>query len=181
MKPFLLALFTVVLTGLLHSGDTAAEPAQASASVPSAELREQLLAARERAWRSFFQEDTSALEDILAPELIAIQENSVAWGERAGLISLAESMQDRGVELTRLEFPRTEIQVCDDTAFLYYTYIMEQRLGEQAAVHAGRGTEIFVRRDGRWVDVGWHLDNGPFVHRDGAWIRLGEPVPEPGT
>lgn len=69
----------------------------------------------------------------------------------------------------------------DDTAILYYTYIMEQRLGEQAAVHAGRGTEIFVRRDGRWVDVGWHLDNGPFVHRDGAWIRLGEPVPEPGT
>ncbi|MDV3206547.1 MAG: TetR family transcriptional regulator [Rhodococcus ruber] len=44
-----------------------------------------------------------------------------------------------------------------------------------------RFTNVWVRRDGRWVDVGWHLDNGPFVHRDGAWIRLGEPVPEPGT
>ena len=69
----------------------------------------------------------------------------------------------------------------DNTAILYYTYVMEQRLGDQAAVDTGRGTEIFVRRDGKWVDVGWHLDQGAFQRKNGTWIRLGQPVPKVGS
>lgn len=182
MKSFIYALFSAVLiAGPPQSSGAKAEPSQVPSTVPSAQVRQELLAARETAWRSFFQKDSSVLERILAPELIAIQESSEPWGSRAGLIRLAKSMSERGVQLTRLDFPRTEIQVFGDTAILYYTYVMEQRLGEQVAVHAGRGTEIFVRRDGRWVDVGWHLDSGAFQHRDGAWIRLGKPVPEPSS
>src|SRR3954466_9519527 len=38
---------------------------------------------------------------------------------------------------------------------LYYTYIFETGVeGKQSWVDTGRGTEVFVRQDGRWVDVG---------------------------
>ena len=142
-------------------------------------MHQELIKARDLAWRSFFQPDSSVVEGILAPELIAIQEASDRWDDRSGLISMAKSMSQRGVQLVRLEFPRTEIRLYGDTAILYYTYVMEQRLGQQAVVEAGRGTEVFVRREARWIDTGWHLDNGAFQRRDGAWVRLGEAVPEP--
>ena len=142
-------------------------------------VHQELIRARDLAWRSFFQPDSSVVERILAPELIAIQEGSDRWDDRSGLISMAKSMSQRGVQLVRLEFPRTEIRLYGDTAILYYTYVMEQRLGQQAVVEAGRGTEVFVRREDRWIDTGWHLDNGAFQRRDGAWVRLGEAVPEP--
>ncbi len=66
-----------------------------------------------------------------------------------------------------------------DTAILYYTYVFETGGNGKSVVDAGRGTEVFVRRDGKWVDVGWHLDNGPFFRKDGEWIRAGGPYPEP--
>jgi hypothetical protein len=150
-----------------------------AADVPSDKVRAELLTAREVAWRSFVQKDPAVVEGILAPELIAIQENSGRWENRERLVELAKSMGERGVQMTRLEFPRTEIQLFGDTAILYYTYIMEQKLGANTAVSAGRGTEVFVRRKGRWVDVGWHLDSGAFQQKDGSWIRVGEPVPAP--
>jgi hypothetical protein len=180
MKPSACALLGALLTfSSIESSNAADAPAGAPSSAPSEQVRKELLETRETAWRSFFQKDVSVVESILAPELIAIQESSELWADRAGLVSMAKSMGERGVQLPRLEFPRTEIQLFGDTAILYYTYIMEQRLGDRVAVHAGRGTEIFVRRNGKWVDVGWHLDNGAFQRKDGAWIRLGEPVPDP--
>jgi hypothetical protein len=51
--------------------------------------------------------------------------------------------------------------------------VFETALGDRSAVDTGRGTEIFVRRNGKWVDVGWHLDNGPFVRKDERWIKVG--------
>jgi hypothetical protein len=30
----------------------------------------------------------------------------------------------------------------------------------QRQAYAGRGTEIFVRRGGAWINSGWHLDSG---------------------
>jgi hypothetical protein len=148
-----------------------------AADVPSDKVRAELLTAREVAWRSFVQKDPAVVEGILAPELIAIQENSDRWENRERLVELAKSMGERGVQMTRLEFPRTEIQLFGDTAILYYTYIMEQKLGANTAVSAGRGTEVFVRRKGRWVDVGWHLDSGAFQQKDGSWIRVADCKP----
>jgi hypothetical protein len=173
----------VLACALFASTHAAEESSSQKAVAPATQLtervRKELLAARETAWRSFFQKDASVVEKILAPELIAIQQNEETWDNRAHLVALAKSMSGRGVELRRLEFPHTEIQLFGDTAILYYTYIMEQALGKNVAVDAGRGTEVFVRRDGRWVDVGWHLDSGPFSRVKGEWVRVGEPVPAP--
>jgi hypothetical protein len=140
----------------------------------TAALRKELVEARDAAWRAFYRKDPARLEKLLGPELIAVQEGQERWESRDDMIAIAKSLDRSGVELRRLEFPRTEIQVFGNTAILYYTYVFSTGIGgKSGGVDAGRGTEVFVLRGGRWVDVGWHLDNGPFVLQDGKWTRLG--------
>ena len=157
----------------------ASEPQQSV----SDRTRKKLLEARDAAWRSFFQKDpATAIENAIRPEVIAIQENDEKWDNRTHLIAVAKAMQSQGINLIRLEFPRTEVQVFGDTAILYYTYIFET--GSQSGVSgvdAGRGTEVFVRKDGRWFDVGWHLDNGAFQFKDRRWVKMGDPPVPTGS
>lgn len=178
-----LLLGTILAVGWLPSGNAIDGSRQEKSAVQTSaltdEVRRELMDARETAWRSFFQKDLAVVERILAPELIAIQENSEHWVNRTRMIAMAKAMNEQGVHLLRLEFPRTEIQLFGDTAILYYTYIFETEGSGKSAIEAGRGTEIFVRRDGKWVDVGWHLDNGAFSYANGEWTRVGEPLPEP--
>jgi hypothetical protein len=35
--------------------------------------------------------------------------------------------------------------------------VLADRAGQEQET-TGRGTEVFVRRHGRWVHTGWHLD-----------------------
>jgi hypothetical protein len=174
-----LLLGTVLAIGTVQSSNAAEEREKLAVqtSLLTDEVRRELLNARDTAWRSFFQKDLTVLEKILAPELIAIQQNSDKWDDRTRLLALAKAMNEQGVQLLRLEFPRTEIQLFGDTAILYYTYIFETGLKSKSVVDGGRGTEVFVRRDGKWIDVGWHLDNGAFSHANGQWTRVGEPLP----
>jgi hypothetical protein len=178
-----LLLGTVLAIGPVLSSNAVEESLQeksiVQASVLTDEVRKELLHARDTAWRSFFQKDLTVVERILAPELIAIQQNSDKWDDRTRLIALAKAMNEQAVQLLRLEFPHTEIQLFGDTAILYYTYVFETGLKGKSVVDGGGGTEVFVRRDGKWVDVGWHLDNGAFSHANGQWIRVGETLPAP--
>jgi hypothetical protein len=138
----------------------------------SARTRAELYAARDAAWRAFFSDDPHQLERLLGPELVAIQQHQEAWVDRGQLIGLARSISKADVKIKRLEFPRTEVQVFGDVAILYYTYIFETASARASATDSGRGTEIFVRRKGKWVDVGRHRDNGAFVRRNDAWMML---------
>lgn len=163
-----------------HSAESSSQAQRAAhSSALTEEIRKELLDARQTAWTAFFQKDQAVLEEILAPELIAIQQTDERWDNRTGLLAMAKSMSKQGAQLVRLEFPRTEIQLFGDTAILYYTYIFEMANQGRTGLDAGRGTEVFVRRDGKWVDVGWHLDNGAFVRQGDQWVRVGESYPEP--
>ena len=64
-----------------------------------------------------------------------------------------------GGSLKSLEFPRNVFQQYGDTVILYTSFraVLVDRDGLAQPV-AGRGTEVFVRRDGRWIHTGWHLD-----------------------
>jgi hypothetical protein len=55
------------------------EKSAVQTSVVADEVRRELLDARDTAWRSFFQKGLTVVERILAPELIAIQQNSDKW------------------------------------------------------------------------------------------------------
>lgn len=124
-------------------------------------LRDELLAAREAVWRAWFAGDRTALERLVPPELVAIDAGADAWSGHDEVLAAAGRFADEGGKLVELDFPHTEIQLYGDVAILYtrYALTLETGAGERRSL-AGRGTEVFVRRDAGWVNAGWHLDSG---------------------
>jgi ketosteroid isomerase-like protein len=120
-----------------------------------------LLAAREAVWRDFFANNRSRLEQAIPAETIAINPGQKEWDGREQVLAGAKSFAESGGKLTRLEFPRTDIQVYGNVALLYTKYLYETESGGKSESHAGRATEMFVNRDGKWVNVGWHMDSEP--------------------
>jgi len=128
--------------------------------VPSA-VREEILSAREQVWRAWFAGDRAALERALPSEALALDPGVAEWRDRPGILAAAAEFAAGGGRLVELHFPRTEIQLYGDVAVLYTSYALKLDEGGGEVVDlAGRGTEIFVRRDGGWVNAGWHLDSG---------------------
>ncbi len=123
-------------------------------------VRRELLAAREAVWRAWFANDRGKLDAIIPEEIIAINQGEEQWHKRDAVLASAEQFAGQGGKLLRLEFARTEIQLYGDVAILYSTFLFEvENQGKRETV-SGRGTEIFVRRAGVWVNSGWHLDSG---------------------
>jgi hypothetical protein len=125
------------------------------------QAKDALLAAREAVWRDFFSNNRSRLEQNIPSETIAISPGQKEWDGREQVLAGAKSFAESGGKLTRLEFPRTEIQVYGNVALLYTKYLYETESGGKSESHTGRATEMFVNRDGKWVNVGWHMDSEP--------------------
>ena len=123
-------------------------------------LREKILAARETVWRAWFSNDQNVLGRVIPEETIAVNAGEEAWAGRETILAGAREFAENGGKLVSLDFPRTEIQLYGDVAILYTTYEVETEVGGEIQILAGRGTEIFVRRNGNWVNSGWHLDSG---------------------
>jgi ketosteroid isomerase-like protein len=122
--------------------------------------RKQLLAVREAVWRAWFANDRAAFKLLVPEETITIEAGKEAWGTRADALQEAEEFARSGSHLLRLEFPRTEIQRYGEVAILYSLYTVETEKDGKHATTSGRATEIFVHRNGRWVNSGWHTDSG---------------------
>jgi len=122
--------------------------------------RQELLAAREAVWRAWFAGDLRQLEAVIPDETIAVNAGEEAWLKRAQVLASAKGFVEGGGKLVRLEFPHTEIQLYGEVAILYSRYVLEMENKGQRETQSGRGTEIFVRRNGRWLNSGWHLDSG---------------------
>jgi hypothetical protein len=130
--------------------------AQMGVNTPLPEsIRRQLFEAREAVWRAWFSGDVAALEALLPPELITI-EGSV-WGTRASVIAAARRFSGGGRTLTKLEFPRSEVQAYGRTALIYTAYAVETRRGADTTRETGTAIEVFVMRDGKWLNSGWQL------------------------
>lgn len=125
----------------------------------SPEARKELLSARESVWRSFYANDQATFKKLVPEELIALNQDNPQWDDRAAVLAHARGFAEAGGKLVSLEFPRTEIQVYGDTAIIYTTFRVETVVQGKTGIEQGRGTEIFVRRDGSWVHTGWHLDS----------------------
>jgi Domain of unknown function (DUF4440) len=125
----------------------------------SSDNREEILKSREQVWRAFFANDRTALEQLVPPETIVISSGEKAWKYQQDVFQAAAEFQASGGKLVRLEFPRTEIQRFGDVAVLYTTYVVEIENGGRHDLSSGRATEIFVFRDGKWVNPGWHTDS----------------------
>jgi hypothetical protein len=117
--------------------------------------RGQILKVRESVWRAWFANDTKALGRLVPPE----SSDEAKWKNQADVLRTAAEFQAGGGKLLRLEFPRTEIQGFGDVAIIWTSYVVETEENGKRSVSSGRATEIFVRRDGQWVNPGWHTDS----------------------
>lgn len=117
-----------------------------------------VLAARDAAWRAYFNGDETALEDVLPDDFIGITMTDEPFADRATTVAGARAFAEGGGRLIHLAFPETRAQRYGDVVVLYGRYEAVIHAGGGESTLRGRLTEIFVRRDGRWVHPGWHLD-----------------------
>ena len=144
--------------------DTAQSPDAEAMSMASLRTlgepgKKSLLDAREAVWRAYFANDRAKLEELLPEELIAIDDGE-KWATREDVLSGAKGFVEHDGKLVRLEFPMTEIQVYGYTAIVYSKYLYEIKMDGKQFTRTGRATEMFVQRQGKWLNTGWHLDSG---------------------
>jgi ketosteroid isomerase-like protein len=122
-------------------------------------VKQQLLDAREAVWRAFFTNDQAALDKLVPAETIELHANlERPFVTKSEILENAKRGAERGMKLVRLEFPKTEIQAYGNTAIIYTTYLYELETPQgQRQTSTGSATEIFVRRNGAWVNPGWQM------------------------
>ena len=74
---------------------------------------------------------------------------------------MSRAFRERGGRLVRLAFPETQAQRFGDVVVLYGRYEVVIHSGGAEHTMRGRLTEMFVRRNGKWLHPGWHLDLTP--------------------
>src|SRR5262249_38293754 len=107
----------------------------------------------------FIAGDRATLEKLLPDELLTIEAHGNEWGNRKQVLDASAQFAASGGKLVRLEFPKTEIQVYGYTAIVYSNYLYEIKQGGKRSTNSGRVTEVFVNRNGTWVNPSWHMDN----------------------
>jgi ketosteroid isomerase-like protein len=126
----------------------------------TASQRKELLAAREEVWRAWFANDQKALDQLLPADTLAINNGEETWEDREAVLRGSRRFASNGGRLVRLEFPRVEIQSYGDVAVIYSLYVFETEANGERKTSSGRATEVFVRKNGRWTNPGWHMDSG---------------------
>ncbi len=118
------------------------------------------LRAREKVWRAWFAGDTNTLKELIPPETIVMSGGEEQWKHQADVLRTSAEFHARGGKLIQLEFPRTEVQHFGNVAVVWSAYALEIEVDGKRSPDSGRVTEIFVWRDGHWMNPGWHTDAG---------------------
>jgi len=117
-----------------------------------------VLTVRESAWRAWFGGDEVALRATLPDEFLAIDSGGAEINDLEKTIASSLAFKKNGGRLVTLAFPETRAQQFADTVILYGSYDATFISGGKEKQMKGRLTEVFVKRDGKWVHPGWHLD-----------------------
>lgn len=147
---FRIAALSIALSAMLFAGSRP----------PSSNSDAELLQIREKVWRAWFDGDTQTVQQLVPTDSIVMSGSDPRWQTQADVIQGASEFHNGGGKLIRLEFPRTEVQHYGDVAIVWSAYLLELEEQGKRSTSTGRITEIFVRRDGRWVNPGWHSDPG---------------------
>lgn len=102
-----------------------------SGRLTSAET-EQLLKAREAVWRAFFTNDQTLLDRLVPEDTIVLRDSEEQpFTRKAEILESARQLAKRGAKLTKLEFPKTEIQVLGQAVIIYTTYLYDSPYAER--------------------------------------------------
>lgn len=126
----------------------------------SPEARKIILGGRNDVWQAWFTNNKTALAKAIPEKIIIISPGGGDTRHYQQVLSSSEQFVKNGGKLLRLEFPKDEIQVYGSTIILYSTYLYETESNGKKELTAGRATDMFILRDGNFVNVGWHLDSG---------------------
>ena len=150
--------FLALALGTGCTRDAIADATTLSAT-PDSATAVAILSARDAIWRAWFANDTAQLRLLLPEALAAGLDDSVTqqWADRAQSLEQAKAFAASGGTLRTLAFPRTEIHLMGDVAVVFSNYDVETTVHGSPHVLRGRSTEIFVLRDGRWVNPFWHV------------------------
>jgi len=119
---------------------------------------DELLAVREAAWRAWFGGDEVTLRSLLPSDFLAISSSGSEVADLETTVSSSREFKEGGGALLSLTFPHTRVQRFGDTVVLYGSYDAVITSGGATKDLRGQLTEVFVKREGRWVHPGWHLD-----------------------
>jgi len=118
----------------------------------------ELLQAREQVWRAWFAGDIKTLEQLVPPDTIVMSGGEQQWKHQAEVLRTSAEFHAKGGKLLRLKFPRTEVQHYGDVAIVWSSSTLELEVGGKKSGGSSRVTEIFVKRNGKWTNPGWHTD-----------------------
>lgn len=140
-------IITAVLLSLLALPVLADEP-----------IDPDVLALREAAWRAWFAGDEASLRAMLPAEFLGIGWSGGETVTRDKTLASSKAFKEAGGKLVALSFPETRAQRFGDTVIFYGSYDITIEVGGKTTQAKGKLTEVFVKRDGKWVHPGWHLD-----------------------
>lgn len=146
----LVSLLLVTMTVPVHT--------QPRAPQPDAATRDAVLALRDAVWRAWYANDSTTFDRIVPDELLAIGWDGGTWNDRSRTVQRMREFAATGKTLRSLAFPENAFQWYGDVVLLYSTYRIVVGKGDDVTTTVGRATEVFVRRDGRWIHTAWHLD-----------------------
>ena len=118
----------------------------------------ELLKARDRIWRAWFANDSVELARLLPPAVTAV-EGADGYEDRAAILVGSRMFAAGGGKLVRIQFVDTEIVSYGNLAIVHARYELETESAGRRNKRGGRATEIFVRRNGAWLNPFWHLDS----------------------
>jgi len=120
---------------------------------------DELLKVRETVWRAWFEGDISRLQQLVPADTIVISAGDKEWKSQSDVLREATQFHASGAKLKRLDFPKTRIQHFGDVAVIWSEYVLEIQSGGKRSESSGRASEIFVWRNGAWLNPGWHTDS----------------------
>ncbi len=158
MKSILLVPFVILgLAAAAPRPITAQAAPRLSAAMPPSELRT-LDAIRRAVWVDWFTGDTAKLRAILTPDLVAMSADAAHWQTLDQAIASSAGFKASGATFIDVKFDSTTVHRFGDVVVMFSHYAVTTESGGKREVMAGRATEVFVRRDGRWLHTSWHLD-----------------------
>ncbi len=116
-----------------------------------------LLTARRLVWTAFFNNDQHALKELLPEDLVAGGSES-SWKTRDEILHDAADFAGHGGKLLTLNFNHVKIQHFHEVTIIYSDYALTGEWSGTPFKHSGKATEVFVLRNGHWVNSGWQID-----------------------